>query len=195
MKKIFTLMLVLVLCMTMAPAAFASGFGTHPGACQYAIFESNGDGTHTGICIHGFWHRKVETCYSDNNNNGKCDFCAQIIASMEATAGTNLPLTAELLGGFEPSSVNVSVEVDDAALATVETVDGVVTLVPAAEGETFLRVFVSGTEMRVSKLSIAPAPVVEEPAEAEVVEAEVVEVVETVEAEVEETVETETAAA
>ena len=161
MKKIFAIILVMVLCMTMIPAAFADN--GHPGDCQYAIYESNGDGTHTGICIHCFWHRKIEACWSDNNNNGKCDFCAQILASMEATAGTPVALTADMIGGIEPSSVNVSFEVEDASIATVELVEGVMSLVPAAEGETLLKVFVSGTEKHVCKLFVSPAPVVEEP--------------------------------
>ena len=186
MKKILAIALVLTLVLALAPAAFADN---HPEKCSYGLHISNNDGTHTAICSYGFWHRMIEKCWSDNNNNGKCDFCGQIMASLEATAGESVELTADMLGGFEPGAVNVSFEVEDDTIAAVGIIDGVRSLIPFEEGETLLKLLVSGKEARVMKLFVAPAPVVEE----EVVEApvEAVEPVveEVVEAAVEETVE------
>ena len=168
MKKFLAIALVLTLTLALAPAAFADN---HPEECSYGLHISNGDGTHTAICSYGAWHRMIEKCWSDNNKNGKCDFCGQIMAELEPlTAGTPVELTAEMLGGFEPGAVNVSFEVEDDSIAAVGTVDGVRCLIPFVEGETLLKLFVSDKEARVMKLVVLPAPEVEEPAEETVVE-------------------------
>jgi len=72
MKKIVSFLLVTVLVLAMAPACFA--YDGHD--CQYLFFEYNGDGTHTGYCCYSLWHNFVDDCWSDNNHNCKCDFCA-----------------------------------------------------------------------------------------------------------------------
>lgn len=75
MKKFISILMVMALILAMAPACFAAGH-----VCHYSFHEYNGDGTHTAYCCYSLWHNFVEPCYSDNNENGKCDFCGAAMA-------------------------------------------------------------------------------------------------------------------
>jgi len=113
MRKLISLILILLLASALLPVAFADSSGTSypicdgcgntepdcicssknptptptpaPHICSYGIFESNGDGTHTAICSGAFFHRYVEKCYSDNNKNHRCDHCAGLMTEHEFT--------------------------------------------------------------------------------------------------------------
>lgn len=73
MKKLISILVVCLLIAALSPAVFADD--GHD--CTYGIHYSNGDGTHTTYCSFSYWHRYIEDCWSDNNENGRCDHCAQ----------------------------------------------------------------------------------------------------------------------
>lgn len=51
--------------------------------CSFSIYDSLGNGTHLIMCSGNLWHQMTEACWSDNNNNHKCDHCGWVMSEHE----------------------------------------------------------------------------------------------------------------